>query len=111
MTQTKAPGRFSRIAAIAVGVAALSLALPFSALADGKNHGSRHGKHARHHYSHGENYGYYGPPPVYYRAGPPPCRGPRKVKAYGYYRAPVYYVPARPIVRVAPVRVNVVFGF
>jgi hypothetical protein len=108
MSQPKTSARFSRIAAIAIGVAALSLALPLSALADGKNHGPRHGKHARH-YSHG--YGYYGPPPVYYRGGPPPCRGPRKVKAYGYYQAPVYYAPARPIVRVSPVRVNVVFGF
>ena len=85
----------SRIAAIALGVAALSLALPLSAHADGKHHGKRHGNHSRDYYQYESDGGYYGPPPAYY-GGPPPCRGPKHVRVYNnYYPVPVA-VPVYP---------------
>jgi len=88
MSEQNVPSRFSRIAAVALGVAALSLVLAPAAHADGDHHGKRHGKHSGNYYEEDDDYGYYGPPPVYY-GGPPPCRGPKHVKVYNYYPVPV----------------------
>jgi hypothetical protein len=91
---------------IALGVAALSLALPMSARADGNHHGKRHGNHSGGYYqSEDGNYqgddGYYENDHGYY--GPPPCRGPKHVRVYNNYypvavpvAVPVYAYPAYP---------------
>jgi hypothetical protein len=80
----------SRIALLSLGFSALLLALPLSALADGKHHGKRHGNHSR---------GYYQSDDRYY--GPPPCREHKRVKVYHHHHhhavpvaVPVY--PAYP---------------
>ena len=114
MSEPNVPSRRSRLAVIALGVAALSLALPMSARADENHHGKRHGNHSRGYYQSedgnyqgGDGYyendhGYYGPPPVYY-GGPRPCRGPKHVRVYNNYypvavpvAVPVYAYPAYP---------------
>jgi len=109
MSEPNVPSRRSRIAVIALGVAALSLALPLSARADGKHHGKRHENHSGAYYQSDDggyyegDHRYYGPPPVYY-GGQPPCRGPKNVKVYNYYPTavpvavpvPVYAYPAYP---------------
>jgi hypothetical protein len=97
MTRAKASSRRCRIAALVAGVAALSLALPSLAHADGKKHGKRHGHHSSRYYHSDDRY--YAPPPAYYYGGPPPCRGPKRVNVYNhYYPVPVpVAVPAVPV--------------
>ena len=96
MSEPFVPSRRSRIAVVALGVAALSLALPLSAQADGKHHGKRHRNHSERYY-HQSDDGYYGPPPTYY-GGPPPCRGQKNVRVYNHY----YPVPVPVAVPVYP---------
>jgi hypothetical protein len=95
MSEQNVPSRCSRIAIVALGIAALSLALPLPAQADEKHHGKRHRNHSESYYQSDD--GYYGPPPVYY-GGPPPCRGPKKVRVYNHY----YPVPVPVAVPVYP---------
>ncbi len=97
MSKQNRTSRLSRIAAAALGVAALSLIVAPAAHADGGKHGKRHGKHSGSYYQDDDDHGgYYGPPPVYY-GGPPPCRGPKKVKVYSYYPVPVGVPVAVPV--------------
>ncbi len=97
MSEPNVPSRRSRIAVIALGVAALSLALPMAAHADDDDdhHGKRHRNHSRSYYQNDD--GYYGPPPLYY-GGPPPCRGRKNVRVYNHY----YPVPVPVAVPVYP---------
>jgi len=124
MTETIVSSRRSRLALVALGVAALSMALPSLAHADGNHHDKRHRNHSRH-YNQSDD-GHYGPPPAYFWGGNP-WRGPKRVKVYNHYypvpvpvAVPVYpaYPQAypqdydaydsRPVIRIG---VDWVFGF
>lgn len=92
MSQPIVSSRRSRIALLSLGFSALLFALPFSAQADGKHHGKRHGNHSRSYYSSDDRYYY----------GPPPCREHKRVRVHHYHHAvpvpvavPVY--PAYPV--------------
>ena len=124
MTEPTVSSRRSRLALVALGIAALSMTLPSLAHADGNHHDKRHRNHSRH-YNQSDD-GHYGPPPAYFW-GARPWRGPKRVKVYNHYypvpvpvAVPVYpaYPQAypqdydaydsRPVIRIG---VDWVFGF